>query len=105
MKGNINKGNLPVEIFEGSLVMLHKVLKGEDVYKAERLANQRGDNQVCNPPIVIDFKYVTSIQMDYKDGGTVIMDAKTACIVTEPLEEVLDAWCEVKRNLEQTEQL
>ena len=41
-----------------------------------------------------------AVSVDFKYGGTVVMDAKTACIVIEPLEDVLDAWCEVKRNME-----
>jgi hypothetical protein len=95
-----NSKNEPIDIYEGTLVRLHKVLKEDDVYRAERIAAKRGDIDGRNPTIVIDFKYVTSIQKDFKYGGTVVMDAKTACIVIEPLEDVLDAWCEVKRNME-----
>lgn len=100
MRNNVLPENSQIEIFEGTLVRLHKKLKGDDRRQAKEVAEKTGDNDVLNPPIVIDFATVTSIQMDYKDGGTVVMDAKTACIVMEPLEEVLDAWCEVKRNLE-----
>lgn len=100
MRNNQVLENPPVEIFEGTLVRLHKKLKGDDWRKAKEVVEETGVNSdVLNPPIVIDFAYVTSIQKDYKDGGTVVMDAKTACIVMEPLEEVLDAWCEVKKNL------
>ena len=91
----------PIAVIEGSLVRLHKMLQGEDKLRAKEKAAQTNNPDVCFPTIVIDFKYVTSIQTDYKQGGTVVMDAKTACIVKEPLEDVLDAWCEVKRNLEQ----
>jgi hypothetical protein len=102
MRHNIaNNRSEPIEVFEGSLVRLHKMLQGDDKLRAKEKAAQTNNPDVCCPVIVIDFKYVTSIQMDYKQGGTVVMDAKTACIVKEPLEEVLDAWCEVKRNLEQ----
>ncbi len=96
--------NPPIEIFEGTLVRLHKKLNGVDSLNAEKVAEKTGDADVLNPPIVIDFATVTSIQKDYKHGGTVVMDAKTACIVMEPLDEVLDAWCEVKRNLEQPQE-
>lgn len=100
MRNNMVKDNPPIEIFEGTLVRLHKKLKGDDWRKAKEVVEETGSYDVLNPPIVIDFATVTSIQKDYKDGGTVVMDAKTACIVMEPLDEVLDAWCEVKRNLD-----
>ena len=102
MRNNQVLENPPIQIFEGTLVRLHKKLKGDDWRKAKEVVEETGGNSdVLNPTIVIDFAYVTSIQKDYKYGGTVVMDAKTACIVMEPLEEVLDAWCEVKRNLAQ----
>lgn len=99
MRNNVARENPPIEIFEGTLVRLHKKLKGDDWRKAKEVVEETGNQDVLNPPIVIDFATVTSIQQDYKDGGTVVMDAKTACIVIEPLDEVLDAWCEVKRNI------
>ena len=101
MRQDITDDMAPIEVIEGSLVRLHKVLQGDDILRAKAKAAQKGDPGICSPSIVIDFKYVTSIQADYKQGGTVVMDAKTACIVKEPLEDVLEAWCEVKRNLEQ----
>jgi hypothetical protein len=104
MRNNVARENPPIEIFEGTLVRLHKKLNGVDSLNAEKVAEKTGDADVLNPPIVIDFATVTSIQKDYKHGGTVVMDAKTACIVMEPLDEVLDAWCEVKRNLEQPQE-
>jgi len=104
MRNNMARENPPIEIFEGTLVRLHKKLNGVDSLNAEKVAEKTGDADVLNPPIVIDFATVTSIQKDYKHGGTVVMDAKTACIVMEPLDEVLDAWCEVKRNLEQPQE-
>ena len=99
MRNNVARENPPIEIFEGTLVRLHKKLKGDDWRKAKEVVEETGNQDVLNPPIVIDFATVTSIQQDYKDGGTVVMDAKTACIVMEPLAEVLDVWCEVKRNI------
>ena len=104
MRNNIARENPPIEIFEGTLVRLHKKLNGVDSLNAEKVAEKTGDSDVLNPPIVIDFATVTSIQKDYKHGGTVVMDAKTACIVMEPLDEVLDAWCEVKRNLDRIQE-
>ena len=104
MRNNVARENPPIEIFEGTLVRLHKKLNGVDSLNAEKVAEKTGDADVLNPPIVIDFATVTSIQKDYKHGGTVVMDAKTACIVMEPLDEVLDAWCEVKRKLEQPQE-
>lgn len=91
----------PIEIYAGTLVRLHKKLKGDDWRKAKEIAERTGDSEGLNPPMVIDFETVTSIQKDFKDGGTVIMDAKTACVVSEPLEEVLDAWIQVKNWLNQ----
>ena len=90
-----------IEVIDGSLVRLHKVLQGDDRLRAREKAAQLGDPDLCCPSIIIDFTHVTSIQVDYKHGGTVVMDAKTACIVKESLEDVLDAWCEVRRNLGQ----
>ena len=104
MRNNVARENPPIEIFEGTLVRLHKKLNGVDSLNAEKVAEKTGDADVLNPPIVIDFATVTSIQKDYKHGGTVVMDAKTACIVMEPLDEVLDAWCEVKRNLDRIQE-
>ena len=104
MRNNVARDNPPIEIFEGTLVRLHKKLNGVDSLNAEKVAEKTGDSDVLNPPIVIDFATVTSIQKDYKHGGTVVMDAKTACIVMEPLDEVLDAWCEVKRNLDRIQE-
>lgn len=101
MARDVDNSVAPIEVFEGTLVKLHKVLKGNDADTAELRAAKRGDPDGRNPTIVIDFQYVTSIQKDFLGGGTVVMDAKTACIVIEPLEEVLEAWCEVKRNLDQ----
>ena len=104
MRNNVARDNPPIDIFEGTLVRLHKKLNGVDSLNAEKVAEKTGDSDVLNPPIVIDFATVTSIQKDYKHGGTVVMDAKTACIVMEPLDEVLDAWCEVKRNLDRIQE-
>lgn len=99
MRHNTPRELPEIEIYAGTLVKLHKKLKEGDMMRAERVVGSTGDTDALNPPIVIDFETVTSIQKDYKDGGTVVMDAKTACIVMEPLEEVLTAWCSVKDYL------
>ena len=88
-----------IEIFAGSLVKLHKVLKEEDRLRASHRAEKYGEEANINPTIIIDFESITSIQEDYKNNGTVVMDKKTAVVVIEPLSEVLDAWMEVKDNL------
>lgn len=85
----------------GTLVRLHKQLKPRDIERVELNACKKGIEMNTNPTIIIDFISVTSIQEDFKDGGTIIIDAKTACIVVEPMEEVLAAWRKVKEYLEQ----
>lgn len=88
-----------IEIFADSLVKLHKILKEEDRLRATHKAEKYGEEANTNPTIIIDFEMVTSIQEDYKNNGTVIMDRRNAVVVVEPLSEVLDAWIEVKSNL------
>lgn len=88
-----------IEIVADSLVKLHKVLKEEDRLRASHKADKYGEAANLNPTIIIDFATITSIQEDYKNNGTVVMDKKTAVVVTEPLADVLDAWIEVKDNL------
>ena len=99
MVSKINKKDIPITVYADSLVLLHKKLKKEDRLKAKEIAEELGIEYDKSPAIVVDFISVTSIQKDYRSDGTVIMDAKTACIVEEPLDEVLDAWIEVKNNL------
>ena len=98
MRSNQNI-NGQIEILSDSLVRLHKVLKEEDLLRANHRAEKYGEEANVNPTIIIDFATVTSIQEDYKRNGTVIMVKKTAVIVVEPLTDVLDAWIEVKENL------
>lgn len=95
MKTTPIKYNTPVEIFTGGLVKLHKTLKEEDVMKGRYIAKDKFDE---NPEIIIDFTTVTSIQRDYKYGGTVVIDQKNVCMVAEPLNLVLDAWIKVKEQ-------
>ena len=85
----------------GTLVRLHKQLKPRDIERVEFNACKKGIEMNTNPTIIVDFLSVTSIQEDFKDGGTIIIDAKTACIVVEPMEEVLAAWLKVKEFLGQ----
>lgn len=90
----------PIEILGVSIVMLHKVLKEEDWLRAMRKQNKYGEPANTEPCIAIDFTTVTSIQEDYKHNGTVIMDKKTAVIVKEPFEDVLDVWIEVQNRMQ-----
>ena len=97
-----NNGNEYQEIeVKGTLVRLHKRLNQKDLDKCEVSARRNGMKMITSPTIIIDFLSVTSIQEDFRDGGTIIMDAKTACLVREPLEDVLEAWCKVKEYLGQ----
>lgn len=97
MRNNHTKGE--IKIYADTLVRLHKKLKKDDILKGKEIAEHRRVEFNETPPIIIDFETVTSVQEDYRDGGTVIMDAKTACMVAEPLEDVLEAWIKVKSNL------
>lgn len=97
----INRQNIgQVEILSGTLVKLHKILKEEDRLRANHRAEQYGEEANINPTIIIDFATITSIQEDYKNNGTVVMDKKTAVVVIEPLADVLEAWMDVKEYLE-----
>jgi hypothetical protein len=93
----------PIEILGTSIVMLHKVLKEEDWLKAMRKRDKYGEPVNTEPCIAIDFTTVTSIQEDYKHNGTVIMDKKTAVIVKEPFEDVLDVWIDVQNRMQHAE--
>ena len=99
MRGNRSNEMGQVEVFSDSLVKLHKVLKEDDRLRASSRAERHGEEANLNPTIIIDFASITSIQEDYKNNGTVVMDKKTAVVVIEPLSEVLEAWMEVKENL------
>ena len=90
----------PIKILGASIVMLHKVLKEEDWLKAMRKRDKYGEPVNTEPCIAIDFTTVTSIQEDYKHNGTVIMDKKTAVIVKEPFEDVLNVWIEVQNRMQ-----
>ena len=80
--------------------MLHKVLKEEDRLRAMHKQDRYGKPVNTVPCIAIDFSTVTSIQEDYKNNGTVIIDKKTAVVVKEPFEDVLDAWIEVQDRMQ-----
>ena len=99
MRGKTSRDMGQIEIFADSLVKLHKVLKEEDRLQANHRAEKYGEEANINPTIIIDFASITSIQEDYRNNGTVVMDKKTAVVVIEPLSDVLDAWIEVKSNL------
>lgn len=95
----------PIEILGRSIVLLHKVLKEEDQLKAIHKQKKYGEPVNTEPPIAIDFTTVTSIQEDYKNHGTVILDRKTAVVVKEQFADVLDVWIEVQSQMQQTESL
>ena len=88
-----------ISILGISIVMLHKVLKEEDRLRAMHKQDRYGEPVNTEPCIAIDFSTVTSIQEDYKNNGTVIIDKKTAVVVKEPFEDVLDAWIEVQDRM------
>ena len=93
----------PIEILGRSIVLLHKVLKEEDLLKAMRKRDLHGEPVNMVPPIAIDFTTVTSIQEDYKNNGTVVMDKKLAVVVKEPFADVLEVWISVQNRMPQTE--
>ena len=90
----------PIEILGSSIVLLHKVLKEEDLLKAMRKRDHYGEPVNMVPPIAIDFTTVTSIQEDYKNNGTVVMDRKTAVVVKEPFADVLEVWIEIQNRIQ-----
>lgn len=94
------QGSQPIEILGASIVMLHKVLKEEDWLKAIRKQNKYGEPANTEPCIAIDFSTITSIQEDYKNNGTVIIDKKTAVVVREAFKDVLDVWIEVQNRMQ-----
>lgn len=89
-----------ISILGISIVMLHKVLKEEDWLKAIRKQNKYGEPANTEPCIAIDFSTITSIQEDYKNNGTVIIDKKTAVVVREAFKDVLDVWIEVQNRMQ-----
>lgn len=95
----------PIEILGQSIVLLHKVLKEEDLLKAMRKRDLHGEPVNMVPPIAIDFTTVTSIQEDYKNNGTVVMDRKTAVVVKEPFADVLEVWIEIQDRMQLTESI
>ena len=89
-----------IPILGHSIVILHKVLKEEDVFRAMRKQEKYGEAVNTEPAMAIDLTSVTCIQEDYKYGGTVIIDKKTAVIVKEAFADVLDVWVEVQNRME-----
>ena len=86
------KCHTPIKVLGRSIAILHKVLREEDKFKAMR----SGRNGASEPTMAIDLTSVTCIQEDYKLGGTVVIDKKTAVIVKERFDEVLAVWAEVQ---------
>ena len=64
----------PIRILGHSIVILHKVLKEEDKFRAMHKQEKYGEAANTEPAMAIDLTSVTCIQEDYKYGGTVIID-------------------------------
>lgn len=94
------KSITPITTLGQSIVVLHKVLKEEDMLKAMRKRETFGEPVSIDISIAIDFTSVTSIQEDYKNNGTVIIDKKTAVVVHEPFNEVLAVWVDVQERMQ-----
>ena len=94
-----DKKSGPIQILGRSIVVLHKILKEEYLLKAMRKRDHYGEPVNMVPPIAIDFTTITSIQEDYKNNGTVVIDKKTAVVVKEPFEDVLDVWVEIQNRM------
>ena len=90
----------PLEILGRSIVLLHKVLKEEDKFKAKMKQSKYGEPANTEPAIAIDLTTVTCIQEDYKYGGTVIIDQRTAVVVKEQFDDVLEVWVEAQNRME-----
>ena len=90
----------PIRILGHSIVLLHKVLKEEDKFRAMHKQEKYGEVANTEPAMAIALTTVTCIQEDYKYGGTVIIDKKTAVIVKEKFADVLDVWVEVQNRME-----
>lgn len=95
----------PIRILGRSIVILHKVLKEEDKFRAMRNQEKYGEAANVEPAMAIDLTTVTCIQEDYKYGGTVIIDKKTAVIVKEQFADVLDVWVEAQNRMENMQSL
>lgn len=89
----------PIRILGRSIAILHKVLKEEDKFRAMRNQEKYGEVANMEPAMAIDLTSVTCIQEDYKYGGTVIIDKKTAVIVKEQFADVLDVWVEAQNRM------
>ena len=94
------KNHEPIRVIGRSIAVLHKILKEGDLLKAMRKRDIYGEPVKMEPSIAIDFTTVTSIQEDYKNGGTIIMDRKTAVIVKEKFADVLEVWTDVYSRMD-----
>lgn len=92
----------PVTIVGQSIVLLHKILKEEDQLRAMRKQGSYGISVKFEPTIAIDFAYVTSVQEDYKNNGTVVIDKKTAVVVKESFADVLEAWVKIQNDMQKS---
>jgi len=94
------KNHEPIRIIGRSIAVLHKILKEGDLLKAMRKRDIYGEPVKMEPSIAIDFTTVTSIQEDYKNGGTIIMDWKMAVVVKEKFADVLEVWTDVYSRMD-----
>ena len=94
------KSQEPIRVIGRSIALLHKILKEGDLLKAMRKRDIYGEPVNMEPSIAIDFTTVTSIQEDYKNGGTIVMDGKMAVVVKEKFADVLEVWTDVYVHME-----
>ena len=97
--GNDEKEFKPIRVLGRSIVVLRKTLSEADQCKAMMRRNARGESVREETPIAIDFTTVTSVQEDFKTGGTIILDRRTAVAVREPFAEVLNIWVDVHNRM------
>ena len=97
--GNDGREFKPIKVLGGSIVVLRKTLSETDQCKVMMRRDARGESMREETPIAIDFTTVTSVQEDFKTGGTIILDRRTAVAVREPFVEVLNIWVDVHNRM------
>ena len=97
--GNNGREFKPIKVLGGSIVVLGKTLSETDQCKVMMRRDARGESMREETPIAIDFTTVTSVQEDFKTGGTIILDRRTAVAVREPFVEVLNIWVDVHNRM------
>ena len=97
--GTDSRESKPIKVLGRSIVVLRKTLNETDRCKAMMRSNARGENACEDTPIAIDFTTVTSVQEDFKTGGTIILDRRTAVAVREPYADVLGIWVDTHNRM------